>query len=68
MQTKNLCNTIYKDLCAELGQLQIQKESIDKRVQDILAQISLLNQLSPKLQDIETNLTTNNNNVTAAGC
>ena len=56
MKTKELANNIYKDLCAELGQLSIQKQSIDDRIKEIINQITLLNALSPKIQEIESNL------------
>lgn len=56
MKTKELCNETYKDLCAELGQLQLQKDALDKRAAEILAQIQLLNALSPKLQSLESKI------------
>jgi len=59
MKTKELCNETYRDLCAELGQLQLQKDALDKRAAEILAQITLLNALSPKLQTIEASLEVN---------
>jgi len=56
MKMKNLCNNIYKDLLAKLGELTLQKDVIDKQVKDIQAQLNLLNGLSPELQKVEKEL------------
>jgi hypothetical protein len=53
MITKNYCNSIYKDLCARLGELQIKKDVIDVEIKQILAQITLLNSMVPKLNQLE---------------
>lgn len=56
MKMKNLCNNIYKDLLAKLGELTLQKNVIDKQIKDIQAQLNLLNGLSPELQKVEKEL------------
>ena len=56
MKTKDLCNNIYKDLAAELGQLSIQQQSINERIKEIVNQITILNAISPKFQEIEQDL------------
>lgn len=50
---KNFINNIYKDLCARLGELQIQKDQIDKEITNILAQIALLNSMAPSMESLE---------------
>lgn len=53
MNSKDLCNNIYKDLCAQLGELSLQKLQIDKQISDIQAQVAMLNALSPEFQKLE---------------
>lgn len=45
----DLCNNTYRDLCAKLGELHLQKDHIDRLIHDITAQITLLNALAPQL-------------------
>lgn len=45
----DLCNNTYRDLCAKLGELHLQKAHIDRLINDITAQITLLNALAPQL-------------------
>lgn len=55
-KSKDFCNQIYKDLCAELGQLLIQKQLIDNQIKSLTAKIELLNGLSPRLQSLESEI------------
>lgn len=57
---RNFCNNIYRDLVARLGELTIQEELINKEKSDILAQLRLLNALSPELQKQEEIIKSNN--------
>jgi hypothetical protein len=53
---RQFCNKEYYDLCAQLGQLTIQKDIIDAQIKEILTKINHLNQLSPRLQELEANI------------
>ena len=52
-KTIELINNIYKDVSAEIGQLEIQKSNIQERLQELKAQVSALNTLVPELRKIE---------------
>jgi len=65
VKTQDLCNNTYRDLCAQLGELSLQRILLEKKINEITAQLHLLNALSPQLQSIETDLI--NNNI-EAGC
>ena len=48
-----LCNNMYRDLLARLGELAIQRQALDKSIKIIEAQLELLNAISPELQALE---------------
>lgn len=51
-----LINNIYKDVSAEIGQLEIQKSNINERLQELKAQVSALNTLVPQMRKIEDDI------------
>jgi hypothetical protein len=53
MKTKELCDNVYRDLVARLGIIQIQEDQLLKEKAELLAQIKLLNALSPEFQKLE---------------
>ena len=57
MKTKEFCNQTFRDLLARLGEISLSLHQLHQKEEEIRAQISLLNSLSPELQKIEKELT-----------
>lgn len=55
-KTQTLCNSQYRDLCARLGELYIQKQAIDTEIAAIISQISIINSIVPSLIKLEDEL------------
>ena len=56
MKMQDFANETYRDLCAKLGELSLQRSLISKQIKDIEAQIAFLNAVVPKLSKIELDL------------
>ena len=50
-----------KELCAQLGALNLQKKQVDKKISDIEASLSAINQIAPDLIKIEQEIKKENN-------
>jgi chaperonin cofactor prefoldin len=53
MKSQEFCNNVYRDLVARLGEIQIQLDQLSQEKKALLAQLKLLNALSPELQKLE---------------
>ena len=56
MKMQDFANETYRDLCAKLGELSLQRSLISKQIKDIEAQISFLNAVVPKLAKLESDI------------
>jgi hypothetical protein len=56
MKAKKNINDQYANLCAQLGDLLMNKEKVDVRIADIKSQIEVLNKALPVAEEIERQL------------
>jgi hypothetical protein len=62
MTSKDLCNSVYKDLCAQIGELSLKKSLLQTELNSISLQISKLESQIPLLNALAGELDKANGN------
>ncbi len=53
---QSLCNAKYRELCTQLGAIAVQKDHLDKQYTSKLAEMAMLNDLVPGLNQLEAQI------------